>query len=374
MNEFHIPPPSDLTVRMHPKTINTSPASHLQRTNNFNLCRLVLAILVIVSHGPELIDGNRHRELLTQLFHTISFGEFAVDGFFLISGYLITQSWHETPQAFSFLKKRVLRIFPAFIAWSLISAVIVGPLAADPRYFFQFDIPAFAKGMLALQVPQVPPVFVGSHYPLINGSMWTISYEFYCYLAILAFGIFGLLRHRASWLSTTLILLALNVLHNFGVQTTCFGFCDLVNPIYRLSMFFFAGGCFFLYRDSLRYEKKFLIVLIPLLLAALFSIRTAEIALATLGGYLLFYFALARIPVLSYFNKLPDVSYGLYLSAWPVTKLLILFYPEISAPTLVPLTTLICIIFGAASWYVVEKPFLKLKNWQGSRPSAINAT
>ncbi|PFH08606.1 peptidoglycan/LPS O-acetylase OafA/YrhL [Collimonas sp. PA-H2] len=359
---------------MHPETGNTPSALRLQRTNNFNLCRLVLAILVIVSHGPELIDGNRHRELLTQLFHTISFGEFAVDGFFLISGYLIVQSWHETPQAFSFLKKRVLRIFPAFVAWSLISAVIVGPLAAGPRYFIQFDIPMFVWNMLTLQVPRTPLVFMGSHYALLNGSMWTISFEFKCYLAVLAFGVSGLLRHRITWLSTALILLALNAIHNFGVQTTCAGFCDLANPIYRLSMFFFAGGSFYLYRDSLRYDKKFLVVLVPLLLTALFRIATAEIALATLGGYLLFYFALTPISALSWFNKLPDVSYGLYLSAWPVTKLLIMYYPGISAHTLVPLTTLICIILGTASWYVIEKPFLKLKNWQANQAHAISAT
>jgi hypothetical protein len=38
--------------------------------------------MVIVSHAPELLDGNRSREILTQVFHSISFGELAVSGFF----------------------------------------------------------------------------------------------------------------------------------------------------------------------------------------------------------------------------------------------------------------------------------------------------
>jgi hypothetical protein len=51
-----------------------------ERDNNFGSLRLLFAALVIVSHSPELMDGNRSREILTQDFGTLSFGDLAVGG------------------------------------------------------------------------------------------------------------------------------------------------------------------------------------------------------------------------------------------------------------------------------------------------------
>lgn len=83
------------------------------RTNNFNLLRLIFAVLVLLAHSPEIVDGNRDRELLTMLGGILSFGELAVDGFFLLSGYLIMQSWNNHPHALPFLKSEFCESTPA---------------------------------------------------------------------------------------------------------------------------------------------------------------------------------------------------------------------------------------------------------------------
>jgi peptidoglycan/LPS O-acetylase OafA/YrhL len=107
------------------------------RENNFNFMRLVFALLVILGHSPELVDGNQSREVLMRIFGTMTCGGFAVDGFFLLSGYLIMQSWERQPDGWKFLKKRLLRIYPGFIVASLICAFVVGPLAGDSATYFQ---------------------------------------------------------------------------------------------------------------------------------------------------------------------------------------------------------------------------------------------
>ena len=144
----------------------------LARRNNFNFLRLFFASLVILSHSFELIDGNRNRELLTEVFGTISFGEFAVDGFFLVSGFLIVQSWNSEPKFYSFLLKRILRIYPGFIVAFLVCTLVVGPLGAEPTaYFSQLELNRLVLDMLKLRPPNTPPVFMGYPYAAVNGAM-----------------------------------------------------------------------------------------------------------------------------------------------------------------------------------------------------------
>src|SRR5215468_1030364 len=83
--------------------------------DQFNLLRLWLAGAVLFSHCFELIDRGRIREPLDRLFHTFSAGDLAVDGFFVLSGYLILQSWTNDPHAGRYLARRALRIYPAFL-------------------------------------------------------------------------------------------------------------------------------------------------------------------------------------------------------------------------------------------------------------------
>ena len=104
------------------------------RANNFGALRLLFAALVIVSHSPELVDGNRSREVLTRVFGTMSFGEVAVDGFFLVSGYLISMSFARSRTTLSYLEKRVGRIVPGYlVAFSICSFVIAPLLEATSR-------------------------------------------------------------------------------------------------------------------------------------------------------------------------------------------------------------------------------------------------
>ena len=165
------------------------------RENNFGLLRLLFASLVVISHSPELVDGNRSREILTRTFGTMSFGEIAVDGFFIISGYLITKSFVETGSVKCFFYKRFMRIFPGYALCFSICYFLLAPLVgADRAALSLIEIKRVVHDIVLLLQPDVPGAFHGLHYPFLNGSMWTINWEFRCYVAVAFLGLLGLYR------------------------------------------------------------------------------------------------------------------------------------------------------------------------------------
>ena len=98
-------------------------AGRTRRNNNFDLLRLALAILVIFSHSYQLVTGGETAEPLHAATRgQLSSGLLAVGWFFAISGYLITQSWENSRTLWSYLKKRVYRIYPGFIVAMAVAA------------------------------------------------------------------------------------------------------------------------------------------------------------------------------------------------------------------------------------------------------------
>lgn len=334
-----------------------------KRFNHFNFLRFIFASLVILSHTFELIDGNRSREPLTGIFGTISFAEFAVDGFFLLSGYLIVKSWDSSPEIFAFLSKRILRIYPGFIVASLVCAFIVGPLGAEPAdYFSHLEVKKLAYGIIRLWGPIVPPVFVGQPHAAVNGAMWTIPYEFACYLSVLLIGFCGLVKYRRGWLAITACFFIAVLCQKLGLQPLLQEYSiNLESSFFRLGMFFFTGGAYYLLRDEIKFCPRMAWGSGLILSMAMFYPVTSEPILAILGGYLLFHFSFSPISLLESFQKLPDVSYGLYLYGWPIQKLLIWYLPELPAWWVFVFSFAGSVLAGLISWYLVEKPFLKLK-------------
>ena len=93
------------------------------KSNNLNALRLIAAGLVLYGHSFVFLGLHEPRFLSSFLF-----GELGVFIFFIVSGFLVTQSWDRDPQLLRFFARRALRIFPGLIVCIFLSVVVLGPL------------------------------------------------------------------------------------------------------------------------------------------------------------------------------------------------------------------------------------------------------
>lgn len=162
------------------------------------------------------------------------------------------------------------------------------------------------------------------------------------------------LNRRHLWLALAITCTAAHVISRTGVIHVPF---DLY---VRCIMAFSVGGCFYLYRAEIPWKRNLALAALVLLGILLFFKPTAEPALCILWGYAVLHYAKAGTGLLA-FNRLPDVSYGIYLYAWPINKMLLWHFPDMNVHAAMVAVFALSVLAGTASWYLVEKPCMKAK-------------
>lgn len=97
-------------------------------TNSLNFLRLSLASLVIVAHAAPLVGFNAGILGIPVPEHIGTLGEWAVNMFFCISGFLIAHSAQRGTIS-GYVKRRALRIFPGYWVSILFVVFLCAPIA-----------------------------------------------------------------------------------------------------------------------------------------------------------------------------------------------------------------------------------------------------
>ena len=352
----------------------SSPLIHDGRDNRLLDIRLFLAVLVVFSHCYLLGLGPEGGEpLLWATGDQITLGSLAVDAFFAISGLLITASWLRSRGLLDYLARRCLRIYPGFALACAFTALVAGPLgsASGREYWSAFWWGDLPRTILWLDMPALPPTFVDNPFPgHYNGSLWTIKYEFFCYLGVAALGLAGLLsRWAVLWLlAASLAALAwFDAAHSaylcisrgqqFGLTLP---FVGNVSAWARFLSFFLAGSAAYLWREAIPRSKLLAWGSVAILGAGAFVPPGFVLALPTCGVYLLFWWAFepgARSRVGDV-----DLSYGVYLYAFPIQQWIVANRPGVDPWTFFLLAMPPILALALVSWYGVERPANSMKS------------
>jgi len=355
---------------------------HLGRENNFDFLRFILAAGVIFSHCFSM-QGHKDREPLYWFSsNQVDIGSLAVNGFFILSGYLIAQSFLQSRSVWNYLMRRVRRIYPGFIAAALLSLLFFGalPMGFGHKYWAMVQPWIFLKRLPALKELWVPNSFTQNFWPYVNSPPWTLQYEFVCYVLIAAVGVVGLLRRGWGMLGLFAICYGYNVIqfplklwvHNW--QWLAVGGQPDFYP--RFFTYFLAGTMALIFRERIRYRTTGCVLAVVALTAALgwgkrweaktHYVTWLEVVQPIAASYLLFAFAFSKRVRLHRWARWGDFSYGLYMYGWPVTQVMIMVMGREASPWLLTCAALPATgVFAVASWYGVERWFLRKKKSAG---------
>lgn len=342
--------------------------------NSLNAIRLLLASLVVLSHcWPLTIRGGGGEPMVWATRGQSTLGGFAVMSFFIISGFLISASWDRRKSGLDYLLKRIKRIHPAYIVASISGFLIFGALTTnDPNYWSTFGPLGLIKYAVLLKSYDPSGAFPDNPFPgVVNGSLWTIRYEFWCYLLVAFLGLIRLLTVR--WF--TLVLVGAGVVSsalNPGMADFWHDLPTFVGGKWPpLILAFVCGIAFYAWHKSVPWSKP------------VFWVCLAGFFLSFIGGYdvvaplcltyILMFVGFTPSPVNNWFKTF-DISYGVYLYAFPLQQTIV-HYLKVREPLLLfalAMPPILCA--GVLSWLLVERPFLRSRGRRipGERSSSAS--
>lgn len=357
----------------------------LFKRNLFGSLRLVLASLVVFGHVWVV------NHWLTGTWDPISrikiqdlgTGQVAVVGFFSVSGFLISGSSRRNP-AKGFVLLRAGRLLPGY--WLMLVIVTVlfepilfllvhGSLAGLPIFGGESLMSYLFKNLFLLQLQSsIPGVVAHGMQTRVNGSAWSLEYEAFCYLVVATF-VFLCRKFRITgwtWIASAVIALVM-FLARLSMSLHILKYHAFT--LAPLTVYF---GAFFLCYTIGCFEVRWLThpgvrIAAPVLLVALVSLNLWNvwgeflfpICILTIGAY-------AGGRRSSEVGRRVDLSYGIYLFAWPIQQMLSAKHVLVNEPYLDFLLALLLVLpVAALSWFLIERPSLKAAH---RKASSIRAT
>ena len=333
-------------------------------SNNFDLLRLVFAIIVVFCHCFTL-KGSAS-DPLSDLLNYGYGGSLAVYGFLVISGFLVTKSVLER-SIDEYVLARVVRIVPGLALVTVVEVFVIG-LAYTPDTTWTFLSMVGLRHLRNIAVfgldSQLYGVFAFTDPPwLMNGSLWTIPVECSFYiLLLLLFLTTGLRRVVAPVFVLALAAKPLAV--HFGLAADLKGPALLANVhlfhAVDLASYFFAGSLAWMARRRVPYSLGLLAVCVIGLYAAVGGVLN-DLALKLFLPYLVLYASMAGGMGTRLKRAVGDLSYGTYLFGYPVMLAVIASAGGLSIYQTVLVTVVITLGCAWVSWHLVERPCLRLK-------------
>ncbi len=339
------------------------------KDNNFYLARLLLAFSVIFGHAFALSEYEVHE-------HARVLGDFyallGVNGFFVVSGYLVTASLLTHKSLVDYTLARFLRIVPGLWVMLFVTVPLV-LLLGVPDFPPNSETLATAaiyivKNMAIMPVEyRIAGIFDTMPVSAINGSIWSLRFEVLCYIALAILAATRILQLRSLILLLTIILIIASMTVASQMSDGFF-----LYRIVRTHSLFFFGCSVALYSNKIKTSLPLAIMLVAAAWALADVVQSYQPVFLAVG-YLIFSLAyspsrifrqISEIVSLKQFGS-PDLSYGIFLYSFPIQQLLYFNHVTVSPYWNIIATLILSGICAYFSSTYVEKPALRLRHRLG---------
>jgi len=329
------------------------------KRDNFLIIRILAALAVIYGHSFALTVAVGQRDFVLMYLKKTHIAHEAVSIFFVISGFLVTGSYLNRKKFTTFMKSRILRVYPALIICLLLTVIILGPIVSTysiNEYFSKTQTYTYFLKNLSLIKPDftLPGVFNENRLTGVNGSLWTLPAEIRMYILLGIVGFLGILYKKILFNIVLFLFIVMSIWQPDWVPLISHN-----DKYFRLAGMFALGVFMYIHKNNIPLHFGILVVFF---LASWISYSSSYflIVFSFLLAYGVLYFA--YVPIVKNNEKyLMDISYGLYIYAFPIQQLLVYYYPEIRPYPLFWTAALITTLIAILSWKYVEEPMLKFK-------------
>jgi peptidoglycan/LPS O-acetylase OafA/YrhL len=329
----------------------------MNKRNNFDFLRLAFASMVMLYHCAALSKDLRI-EWMSRVFNPA----LAVQGFFVISGFLIFMSYTNSSNLREYFEKRVRRLYPAYVFTIFLFAGFLSVFSAFDVWQY-FRSAAFTRyifnNMLFLNYrqPCLPGVFEGNSLCAVNGALWTIKVEVMFYLMVPLIFIAVARYHKAVIFIFLYIASALYHLYFTHVYINA----ELARQLPGQLMFFIGGGALYSYFDRFdRFRYALLVPSLVLFVANHWAFSQVLYYFYPLALSVLVVYMACSLRYFGNFGRIGDLSYGIYIYHFPIIQILVYLGLFVQNPVCsVIAVTAITALLSFFSWHVIEKRFLK---------------
>ena len=330
-------------------------------SHNLHFLRFVAATIVIMSHSFALSTGNFENEWFQVISKgQITGGAFAVGVFFLFSGFLIERSLRKNPTCKEFVLGRCVRIFPVLVVVTLLCIFVLGPVVTEntlKEYFEQPETYRYFLNAIFILQHNLPGVFKNNIYaPTINGALWTLPVEFLCYIICLLADKLRVLTVKRAWMTIPVVIVGSSLCYYLSVNYVGEILLTVLFPV----LCFYVGAIYCVYSAYITLDIRiFWLMLVGTLGLGILGIL--KVGIVCCFTSCLIYIAFGAKDRCPRIWKLGNLSYAMYLCAFPIQQLIIHYFGGRMSPYLNILISIpIIIILAYCLYHLVEEKFAVL--------------